>query len=97
MGIVDFREQMLPQYVRREEEEALTEGPDAPLVACSDSLVVPGPLASTEPGDLCTRRDVDNLMPPATPLTQDVYAFVFSQWGLMAGIGIEGSKITRIR
>jgi lipid-binding SYLF domain-containing protein len=29
-------------------------------------------------------------------LTQDVYAFIFSQKGLMAGIGIEGSKITRI-
>jgi lipid-binding SYLF domain-containing protein len=29
-------------------------------------------------------------------LTQDVYAFIFSQKGLMAGLGIEGSKITRI-
>jgi lipid-binding SYLF domain-containing protein len=32
----------------------------------------------------------------STTLTQDVYAFIFSQKGLMAGIGIEGSKITRI-
>jgi lipid-binding SYLF domain-containing protein len=30
-------------------------------------------------------------------LTQDIYAFIFSQRGLMAGLGIEGSKITRIR
>jgi lipid-binding SYLF domain-containing protein len=30
-------------------------------------------------------------------LTQDIYAFIFSQKGLMAGLGIEGSKITRIR
>jgi lipid-binding SYLF domain-containing protein len=29
-------------------------------------------------------------------LTSDVYAFVFSQKGLMAGVGIQGSKITRI-
>jgi lipid-binding SYLF domain-containing protein len=29
-------------------------------------------------------------------LTSDVYAFIFSQKGLMAGIGIQGSKITRI-
>jgi lipid-binding SYLF domain-containing protein len=29
-------------------------------------------------------------------LTQDVYAFPFGQKGLMAGIGIEGSKITQI-
>lgn len=32
----------------------------------------------------------------STTLTQDVYAFPFGQVGLMAGIGIEGSKITRI-
>lgn len=29
-------------------------------------------------------------------LTSDVYAYVFGQKGLMAGIGIQGSKITRI-
>ena len=32
----------------------------------------------------------------STTLTQDVYAFIFSQKGLMAGMGIQGSKITRI-
>jgi lipid-binding SYLF domain-containing protein len=31
-----------------------------------------------------------------TTLTQDVYAFPFGQKGLMAGLGLEGSKITRI-
>ncbi len=31
-----------------------------------------------------------------TSLRSDVYAFVFDQTGLMAGIGIEGSKITKI-
>jgi lipid-binding SYLF domain-containing protein len=31
-----------------------------------------------------------------TTLTEDVYAFVFSQQGLMAGVGIQGSKITRL-
>jgi lipid-binding SYLF domain-containing protein len=29
-------------------------------------------------------------------LTSDVYAFIFSQKGLMAGLGIQGSKITKI-
>ncbi len=29
-------------------------------------------------------------------ITSDVYAFIFSQKGLMAGLGIQGSKITRI-
>ena len=32
----------------------------------------------------------------STTLTHDVYAFIFSQNGLMAGFGIEGSKITKI-
>jgi lipid-binding SYLF domain-containing protein len=31
-----------------------------------------------------------------TSLRSDVYAFVFDQKGLMAGIGLEGSKITKI-
>ena len=32
----------------------------------------------------------------STTLSQDVYAFIFDQAGLMAGIGIQGSKITRL-
>lgn len=32
----------------------------------------------------------------STTLTQDVYAIIFDQTGLMAGLGLEGSKITRI-
>jgi lipid-binding SYLF domain-containing protein len=32
----------------------------------------------------------------STTLTQDVYAIPFGQEGLMAGIGLEGSKITQI-
>jgi lipid-binding SYLF domain-containing protein len=32
----------------------------------------------------------------ATTLTHDVYAFIFDQEGLMGGLGIQGTKITRI-
>jgi len=32
-----------------------------------------------------------------TTAKDDVYAFVFSQKGLMAGLGLQGSKITRIK
>ncbi|MDO9168588.1 MAG: lipid-binding SYLF domain-containing protein [Methylobacter sp.] len=35
-------------------------------------------------------------MATTTTLRDDVYAFVFGQRGLMAGLGIQGSKITRI-
>lgn len=32
----------------------------------------------------------------STTISQDVYAFIFDQKGLMGGFGIQGSKITRI-
>jgi lipid-binding SYLF domain-containing protein len=32
-----------------------------------------------------------------TTLNQDIYAFIFNQTGLMAGAGLQGSKITRIQ
>ena len=33
----------------------------------------------------------------STTLKSDVYAFIFDQKGLMAGLGIQGSKITKIK
>ena len=32
----------------------------------------------------------------STTISQDVYAFIFDQKGLMGGIGVQGSKITRV-
>jgi lipid-binding SYLF domain-containing protein len=32
----------------------------------------------------------------STTVTEDVYAFIFSQQGLMAGVGIQGNKITKL-
>ncbi len=66
MGIVDFREQKLPQYTKRFRDLALTQSPDALFITCSDSRVVPDLLVSTHPGDLFTLRNVGNLIPPAT-------------------------------
>lgn len=67
MGIVDFRERMLPQYAERFRGLALTQTPDAMFITCSDSRVVPDLLVSTHPGDLFTMRNVGNLIPPAAP------------------------------
>ena len=33
---------------------------------------------------------------PTTTMKDDIYAFVFGQKGLMAGLGIQGNKITPI-
>ncbi|MGH7786827.1 MAG: YSC84-related protein [Candidatus Binatia bacterium] len=32
----------------------------------------------------------------SSTVTQDIYAFIFNQKGLMGGVGVQGSKITRI-
>ena len=66
MGIVDFRERLLPQYAETFRDLALTQKPDALFITCSDSRVVPDLLASTHPGELFTLRNVGNLIPPAT-------------------------------
>ena len=66
MGIVEFREKMLPQYSKQFSKLALAQTPDALFITCSDSRVVPDLLASTHPGDLFTMRNVGNLIPPAT-------------------------------
>ena len=33
----------------------------------------------------------------STTMREDAYAFIFNQQGLMAGLGIQGSKITKIK
>lgn len=65
-GIVEFREQKLPHYAARFRDLALAQKPDALMITCSDSRVVPDLLASTDPGELFIMRNVGNLVPPAT-------------------------------
>lgn len=57
-GIVEFRANMTPERAARFREAALGQRPDAVMIACSDSRVVPNVFGSTDPGDLFVARNV---------------------------------------
>ncbi len=63
-GIVDFRNRVRPAMRESFAKLALGQSPDALLIACSDSRVVPNLFASTEPGDLFVIRNIGNLIAP---------------------------------
>jgi carbonic anhydrase len=57
--IADFHERALPQYPRRFEALAVTQGGGWLFVTCSVSRVVPELLPPTEPNDLFVMRIAD--------------------------------------
>lgn len=63
-GIVEFHEKVRPGVRETFSRLALGQSPDALLIACSDSRVVPNLFASTEPGDLFVIRNPGNLIAP---------------------------------
>ncbi|MCB0356994.1 MAG: hypothetical protein KDD40_08310 [Bdellovibrionales bacterium] len=63
-GILDFQQNKQKEYCEKYAQLALGQKPDALLVACSDSRVVPNIFASTDPGDMFVVRNVGNLIPP---------------------------------
>ena len=63
-GIVNFRKERLETYRKEYATLALAQKPDALMVACCDSRVVPNVFASTNPGDLFVVRNIGNIVPP---------------------------------
>ena len=63
-GIVEFRQKVRPGVRETFARLALGQSPDALLIACSDSRVVPNLFASTEPGDLFVIRNPANIISP---------------------------------
>lgn len=63
-GILDFRKNKQQDYKDKVANLIFGQNPDALMVACSDSRVVPNVFASTNPGDMFVVRNVGNLIPP---------------------------------
>jgi len=62
-GIVDFRKNTRQDYCGKFSQLAIKQSPDALLVACCDSRVVPNVFASSNPGDVFVLRNIGNLIP----------------------------------
>ena len=64
-GILKFRRTTFPRHSKLFNQLAFAQAPDTLFISCSDSRVVPDLIASTDPGELFTVRNVGNLIPPA--------------------------------
>lgn len=63
-GIVHFRRYSIKKYQEKFNKLAFRQNPDALLISCCDSRVVPNVFASSDPGDLLVFRNIGNLVPP---------------------------------
>lgn len=62
-GIIEFRQNILPETREKLARLALGQRPDSLFIACSDSRVAPNVFASTDPGDMFVVRNVGNMIP----------------------------------
>lgn len=66
-GLTLFQRLAYPRHKDLFEHLAKNQTPQAVLITCSDSRIVPDLLLQTEPGDLFIIRNAGNIVPPAGP------------------------------
>jgi carbonic anhydrase len=63
-GIHDFQKNIFQSQQQLFERLAVAQTPDALVITCSDSRVVPNLITQTDPGDLFLIRNAGNIVPP---------------------------------
>ncbi len=90
-GIEVFRRESQAGYQKKFASLAYRQQPDALLIACCDSRVVPNVFASADPGDLFVVRNIGNCVPSYSASTfHDVSVGAVLEWA------IEGLSISDI-
>lgn len=63
-GLSKFQQQVYPQHREMFEDLASGQQPEALMVTCADSRIVPNMLTQTQPGELFICRNAGNMIPP---------------------------------
>lgn len=75
-GIQRFQKNVFPQHQMLFRDLSLNQKPQALLITCSDSRIVPEMLTQTAPGDLFICRNAGNIVPPYDGRAGDVAATI---------------------
>jgi len=81
-GVVEFGEKLTPEKKKHFASLALEQKPDALLIGCSDSRVVPNLFASTNPGDVFVIRNLGNTVPSSCSTHSESAAIDFAMLNL---------------
>jgi carbonic anhydrase len=81
-GVVRFQGEVFPEHRDLFHRLATTQEPEALLLTCSDSRVVPQLIVQSQPGDLFICRNAGNIAPPYSEPTGGVAATI--EYAVMA-------------